>query len=111
MSERIRLTGETRRRVKDLPAFRKTHRIPDRVDSASSRFVHELAADDLRADLDAVFAAVRTAFGYQRRQTKAAHEAGYSSLRTPDFDYTIAADLAHDDPAVLVLQRTATRLK
>lgn len=108
---RVSLVGETRRRVKDLPGFRKTHRVPDRVDSASTRFLHELAAPDLKADIDAVFAALRAAFGYTRRQVKAAREDGLAALRTPDFDYAVSASLDDRDAATLVLRREATRLR
>src|SRR5262245_52572571 len=109
--QRVRLVGETRRRVKDLPGFRKTHRVPDRVDSATTRFLHDLAGPELRADLDAVFAALRAAFGYTRRQVKAAHEEGLAALRTPDFDYAVSASLAPDDATTLILRREATRLR
>lgn len=108
---RVRLVGETRRRVKDLPGFRKTHRVPDRVDAATTRFLHELVAHDLKADVDAVFAALRAAFGYTRRQVKTAHEGGLAALRTPDFDYTVSAALAADDAATLVVRREVTRMK
>lgn len=108
---RVSLVGETRRRVKDLPGFRKTHRVPDRVDSASTRFVHELTAPELRSDLDAVFAALRATFGYTRRQARVAFEDGLAALRTPDFDYSVSTSLVGDDAATLVLRREATRLK
>ncbi len=108
---RVALVGESRRRVKDLPGFRKTHRVPDRVDAATTRFLHELVAHDLEVDADAVFAALRAAFGYTRRQVKAAREDGLAALRTPDFDYTVSASLTPDDAATLVVRREVTRMK
>ncbi|MFO0809466.1 MAG: hypothetical protein U0746_12645 [Gemmataceae bacterium] len=108
---RLSLIGQTRQRVKDLRGFRKTHHVPDRIDSASISFLNELAVTELKADLDATFAAVRTAFGYTRRRIKVAFEDGLAALRTPEFDYTVTSLLAADDASIAILRREASRLK
>jgi hypothetical protein len=106
------LWSETRRRVKELSGFQKTHHVPDRISPAAERFVAAVARDDLQADLDAAYAAVREHLGFKRKDvtlTPAADGAG--SLRTPDFDYLVNLKLSEDDPAAVVWRREVTHLR
>src|SRR5947209_5591533 len=109
--QRVVLWSETRVRVKDLPGFRKTHTVPDRLNAATARFLATVAADDMKADRDAVYAAVRQHFGLKRRQVAAGAAEGGVSVRTPDFEYTCEVTLAADDPARAVWRRQVVPLR
>jgi hypothetical protein len=109
---RVLLWSETRGRVKELAGFQKTHTVPDRVRPATERFVASIARDDLQADLDAVYAAVREHLGYKRKDvTLTPATDGTGSLRTPEFDYLVTVALAEDDPAAVVWRREVTHLR
>ena len=108
---RVVLWSDTRVRVKDMPGFRKTHTVPDRVSAATSRFLAAIAADELIAERDAVYAAVRQHFGLKRRQVSAAASEGGVSVRTPEVEYTCEISLAADDPARAVWRRQLVPLR
>jgi len=99
------LRGETRLRVKALGGYRKFHRLPDRINDSSRRFVAELAAPDIQADVDQFYASIRELLGYKRRDVEGSADRGSGFVRTPDFEYSVSVDLAEDDPTVAVLRR------
>ncbi|HEX4592391.1 MAG TPA: hypothetical protein VH120_20845, partial [Gemmataceae bacterium] len=110
--ERIVLWSETRTRVKDLAGFEKTHHMPDRVRPATVRFIAAIAREDLQADLDAAYAAVREHLGYRRKDIVVPPPTdGSGGLRTPDFDYLISVSLSDDDPTTVVVRREVTHLQ
>jgi hypothetical protein len=110
--ESISLRSETRQRVKDLTGFQKTHTVPDRVRPATERFAAAVAHDDIQADLDAVYAAVREHLGYKRKDvTLTPATEGAGSLRTPDFDYRVTVALVEDDPSRVVWRRDVTNFR
>ncbi|HEY1375575.1 MAG TPA: hypothetical protein VGF55_02215 [Gemmataceae bacterium] len=110
--ERVVLWAETRTRVKDLAGFQKTHHVPDRVRPATVRFAATVARDDLQADLDAVYAAVREHLGYRRKDvTLTPPTDGAGALRTPEFDYLASVALAEDDPTTVVIRREVTHVR
>lgn len=103
---RIVFRAESRGRVKDLSGFRKNFRLPDGTGPSTRKFVAKCAADDLRADLDAVYEVVREKFGYKRRDVDtSAGLDGYGSLRTPDFEYTVSVAQDPDSPTDVVWKR------
>jgi hypothetical protein len=110
--ERVFLWAETRGRVKELAGFQKAHHVPDRVRPATERFTAAIARDDLQADLDAVYAAVREHLGYKRKDIAVTPPTeGTGSLRTPEFDYLVSVALADDDPAAVVWRREVTHVR
>ena len=110
--ERVALWSETRARVKDLAGFQKTHHVPDRVRPATVRFAAAAARDDLQADLESVYAAVREHLGYRRKDvTLTPPTEGAGALRTPEFDYLVSVSLAEDDPTAAVFRREVTHLR
>jgi hypothetical protein len=110
--ERIVLWSETRVRVKDFAGFEKTHRVPDRVRPATARFVAAVAQNDLQADLDAVYSAVREHLGYRRKDVAVTPPTdGSGSLRTPEFDYLVSVALVADSPSEATVRREVTNLR
>jgi hypothetical protein len=98
-------------RVKSLSGFRKFHHVPDRGSPSAQKFVADIAAEDLKADVDAVYAAVREHLPYKRRDVEAAAERGGGFVRTPDFDYQVSVALASDDPSSVVWRREVVNIR
>jgi hypothetical protein len=105
------LRAESTARVKALSGYRKFHRLPDRVNASSQKFVAELAAEDVRADVDAYYAAVREHLGYKRRDVESSSDRGSGFVRTPDFEYSVSVEMAADDPQVVVWRREVTNIR
>jgi hypothetical protein len=105
------LRAETSTRVKALSGFRKFHHLPDRVNASSQKFVSDLAAEDIKADVDACYSAVREHLGYKRRDVDASSERGAGFVRTPDFEYTVSVELASDDPTTVVWRREVASIR
>lgn len=99
------LRGETRGRVKSLGGYRKFHRLPDRINEGSRRFVAELAAADVQADVDQFYAAIRELLGYKRRDVEGSADRGSGFVRTPDFEYSVSVHLDDEDPTAIVWRR------
>lgn len=102
---RASLRGEATAKVKSLAGFRKFHKVPDRVNPGNRKFVAELAAEDVKSDVDQVYAAVRELLGYKRRDVEGSADRGTGFVRTPDFEYAVSVDLADDDPTAVVWRR------
>src|SRR5262249_56747337 len=96
---------ETRGRVKWLTGFGKSHRLPERVNAGSRKFVADLAHDDVKQDVDEVYSAVRETMGYKRRDVEGSSDRGTGFVRTPDFEYSVSVDQAADDPTSVVWRR------
>lgn len=99
------LRSESTSKVKSLSGYRKFHRLPDRVNASSRKFVADLAADDIKQDVDEIYAAVREAMGYKRRDVEGSADRGSGFVRTPDFEYSIGIDLVEDDPTTVIWRR------
>ena len=86
--------------MKDLAGFRKTFSVPENHSPANRKFVARLAAPDIKADLDAVVAAAREHLQYKRKDIDLIADGdGVGTVRTPDFEYTVTADLDPADPS------------
>jgi hypothetical protein len=105
------LRSEVQGKVKSLAGYRKFHRVPDRVNAGSRKFVADLAAEDVKADVDAVYAAVREQMRYKRRDVEGSADRGTGIVRTPDFEYSISVDLADDDPTSVVWRREVAGIR
>jgi hypothetical protein len=105
------LRGETAGRVKALAGFRKFHRLPDKVNASARKFVAEIAHDDVKQDVDSVYAAVREALGYKRRDVEGSADRGSGFVRTPDFEYSVSVELADDDPTGVVWRREVAGIR
>lgn len=105
------LRGEVRGKVKALGGYRKYHRLPDRVGDHARRFVAELAAPDVQADVDQFYAALRELLGYKRRDVEGSADRGSGYVRTPDFEYSVSVTLAEDDPQTVVWRREVSAIR
>lgn len=109
---RVVFRGETTTRVKDLTDFRKGFQVPDYAGPGSKKFIRRIAEADVKADLEAVFAACREQFGYRRKDLELQTGSdGIGTLRTPDFEYNLMVDLDATDPSKVVWRREAGGFK
>jgi hypothetical protein len=105
---RVVFRTEERVKVKDLADFRKTYSVPDNAGPSNRKFVARIATADIRAELDRVYDAAREHLGYKRKDLDVkAEQDGTGYLRTPDFEYTVYADLDPDEPSKLIWRREA----
>lgn len=105
------LRGESRARVKSLSGYRKFHRLPDRVGPGARSFVAELAAEDVKQDVDSIYTAIRESLGYKRRDVEGSADRNSGFVRTPDFEYSVAVELSDDDPATVVWRREVAGIR
>lgn len=105
------LRGESRARVKSLSGYRKYHRLPDRVGPSARSFVAELAAEDVKQDVDSIYAAIRESLGYKRRDVEGSADRNSGFVRTPDFEYSVGVDLADDDAGTVVWRREVAAIR
>jgi uncharacterized caspase-like protein len=109
--QRASLRSEMTARVKSLTGFRKFHRLPERVNASARKFVADLSADDIKADVDQVYATVREQLGYKRRDVEGSADRGSGFVRTPDFEYSVSIDLSDDDPTTVVWRREVAGIR
>ncbi len=108
--KRVLFRSETQGRVKDLTGFRKGFQTPDNASASSRKFIAKLATADVKIDLDAVFEAIREHLGYKRKEVDVSAEGdGTGMIRTPDFEYTVRAELDPTDSARVAWCREVTR--
>lgn len=103
------LLSESISSVKTLSGFTKGkgHLIPDRHNSFARSFINELAAGDLKEDLERVRNALKRAFGFKRVQLGVKnHGEGAATVTTPYFNYNVSVEQAADDPASVLWRRT-----
>jgi hypothetical protein len=105
------LRTETTAKVKSLSGFRKFHHVPEHVSSWARQFVAEVAAEDVKADVDAVYSAIREQLGYKRRDVEAGVEQGCGFVRTPDFDYQVSVTLDDEGPTEVVWRREVVHIR
>jgi hypothetical protein len=105
------LRVETTGKVRALSGFRKHHRLPDRVNPSSQKFVADLAAEDVKADVDSIYAQVREQMGYKRRDVEGSADRGSGFVRTPDFEYSVSVEQAPDDPTSVVWCREVASIR
>lgn len=86
----VSLANRQQDQVRRLPGFKKkTHHVPDQVNSHTQTFVAKLAADQVREDLDRVFGELRAAFRFKRTEVQSTDwDEGSGVITTPYFRYT-----------------------
>ncbi len=109
--KRVVFRAESSGRVKDLSGYRKSHTLPERANDWARKYVHRVAAGDIKADLDNTFDMVREEFGYKRKDLDVSAERdGLGFIRTPDFEYTVTVNVNPDEPQEVIWRREVGRL-
>jgi len=108
---RVRLYDERVLPVRRLSGFKKTHHVPDSVNSATESFVAQIAEMDVIGDIDKVRDALRTEFNFKRKDLDAQVSAGTGSIITPYFDYEVIVALKPDIPSEVIWQRQVVNIR
>ncbi len=109
--KRVVFRAESGGRIKDLAGYRKTHSLPERANDWARRYVHRAAAADIKVDLDNTFEMIRQEFGYKRKDLDVSAERdGLGFIRTPDFEYTVTANVNPEEPEEVIWRRELSRL-
>lgn len=110
--KRIVFRGEKRDAVKNLAGFAKGFKLPEAATPSSQKWMHRLAADDLRAQIEETYNTLREHLGFKRKdlETTLAGE-GVGFIRTPKFDYTLSVALDADDPTSVIWRREVSQIK
>ena len=109
--KRVSLRAVSGGLVRNLRGFAKGHEVPARANQAARKFVARLAAEEIKADLDQTFQAVRDAFGFKRRELEASSDGGTGYLRTPYFEYRVQVELDSSDPKTIYWYREIVALR
>ena len=107
----LTLTAAKRVRVKELSGFKKGWTVPDQKNDYWDSKAANWAEAEIEADLADVFARLKDAFKFKRRDLdKRGPDGGYGTLVTPGFDYNAWAELDADEPSKMVLRREVTKI-
>ncbi|HEY4988866.1 MAG TPA: hypothetical protein VII09_03615 [Opitutaceae bacterium] len=101
LSEKLR--GEKHGPVRRLSGFKKTHRVPDAHFSAADAFVRRAGHGEVKGQAEAIHEGIRSAFGHRRKDIGYACADGKASIRTPDFDVSLAIAQDAKDPGKYLL--------
>ena len=95
--QNVSLVHYQRDLVKRLPGFnKKSHKVPDEVNSRTEAFVAKIASQQVKDDLESVFAALRSAFRFKRTEIESTDwDAGSGAIATPFFRYV--SSVAQDE--------------
>jgi len=104
---RVSFVGEVASRVKDLSGWKKSYSVPDAASSRDQAFIASTSANELKQDIDAVYDALRQAFGFKRRELSVAEPAdGTGSIVSPLFSYSISVSLNAANSTEVIWTRT-----
>lgn len=87
--KRVIFRSDLATRIKDLKGFSKGHTLPVGRSTSTRRFIHRIAEEDLKADIEQTYQRMREHLGFKRRQLEASVEDGAGVIRTPKFSYSI----------------------
>ena len=95
-SANILLSNQSVQPLKDMKGFKKSHRIPlNRRDGL--RFLSNLCAREIEADIDQKFLALKNGFRFKRREVIANTGELCGIIETPYFRYRLRLDFHPDD--------------
>ena len=110
----IVLLSERAVAIKRLSGFSKKrgHFVPDEASSSADDFVGRIAETELHEDLEQQYGALRTAFGFKRRDLQTdGPEDGSGSIITPHFDYEVSVRVNPDDATEALWRREITNIR
>jgi hypothetical protein len=107
----ISLISERKNRLKSLTGFDNSFRLPARLDPATRRRINDMAAQDLRRDIENRFATLRERFHYRRKDFEVMVDEGTAAIRTPDFEYSVSLEIDSEDPSSLSWIRKVEHLE
>ncbi len=108
---RIVFRGESRGKFKDLSGFQKSFKLPEAATPSAQKWTYRLAADELKAEVEDTYNALREHLGFKRKDLESTIGAeGIGFIRTPSFDYSVSVSLDPDDPSSVVWRREVSQV-
>jgi hypothetical protein len=109
--KRIVFRGETRGKVKELAGFQKSFKVPEAATPSAQKWTYRMAADDLRAEVEETFNALREHLGFKRKDLESTVGSdGFGFIRTPSFDFSVSVSLDPDDPSGVIWRREVSQV-
>ena len=108
---RVSFWGHTWGAVKSLSGFKRFHKVPDEVNSATRSFVQKIGTQELTEEGKRLYEDLKNAFGYKRRDLKFTEDEGGTSIITPDFTVNVTVDIDEDDPSQYELATEVTDIR
>ena len=102
--ERVAFRSESSVQVKSLCGFKKWHRVPGEVSSATTEFLHTISESEVDAEVSKFHGILRSGLGYVRKDLRVHRSSGSATLFTPDFSLEIEIHLDPDDTAQAIMQ-------
>lgn len=96
---RVSFWGHNWGAVKSLSGFKRFHKVPDEVNSATQSFVQKIGVQELSDEGKGLYGKLKDAFGYKRQDLTFTEDEGSTSIITPDFTVNITVDIDGDDPS------------
>ena len=98
--------------VKSLCGFKKSHHtIPDTANGVTNAFLGKICADELGADAEALFQAVRTGLGYKRKDIALSVASPAAVLTAKDFVVEFIYALEETEPSRYAVTTTLRALR
>ncbi len=91
--EGFSLIGSSFGFIKNLGGYKKNHKLPDEISSATQNFVAKISSLEIREVADTLFSKMRTLLGYKRRDISASYDLGIYVIDTPDFTLNISIEI------------------
>lgn len=108
---RIVFRGESRGKVKELSGFQKNFKVPEAATPSAQKWTYRMAADDLRAEVEETYNALREHLGFKRKDLESTVGSdGFGFIRTPTFDFSVSVSLDPDDPSGVVWRREVSQV-
>ncbi|MCA9165655.1 MAG: hypothetical protein KDA62_21860, partial [Planctomycetales bacterium] len=108
----VTLLTQRTKGVRSLSGFKKNHKEPDRVSSATEAFVARISSEGITEDINGVFAQLKSAFRFRRADMHLTnHGDGTATIITPFFNYSITVQLDPEDTSQVIFRRTVEAIK
>lgn len=98
--------------LRSLSGWKKSYRVPDRLNDTTELFAIRCARDELKSDLDSVYGRLKEAFQFSRRDLEVTEpESGFGSIITPYFNYSVSVALNPAELDEVIWTRTVDGIK
>lgn len=109
--KKVSFSGEDFGSIKTLSGFRKHHRLPDAIYSASESFILKISQEEVKEYSDNLFKSLKKAFGYKRRDISLDDDSEAISILTKDFTVNIWIKINPDDYSEYILNTEVTEIQ
>ena len=108
----VDLIGSRGGAIKELSGFRKkSHFVPDTVDSYTKGFVERIAAENVEEETTFIYSQLKKIFGYKRKEITTDIEGSSSVIATKDFDISIFYTQHPEEPGSYIIEYQITNIR